>query len=169
MQLDRSGHAIGSLFKNDLHLVGTMSVKKQFDLPTDQGHRCLEQLAVEGDRAVFGDFSPDPLPEVIGQVVGGWSQTLQVVGKSGQRCLASTTVFTLVIDLVEPYLECGVEFDERTSVEAEHKIAAYGPEEAFDLPFPLGLVRFGVDQGNSQTGGHMLQMPTAERRAVVHV
>jgi hypothetical protein len=54
----------------------------------------------------------------------------------------------LVVDTVEPYLECGIEFDECTALEAEHKIVAYGPEEAFDFSFPLGLVRFGVDQGN---------------------
>jgi hypothetical protein len=70
MQLNRSGHAVGSLFKDDLHLVGAMIVIEQFDLLADQGHRCFEQLAVKRDRAVFGDFSPDPLSEVVGQVVG---------------------------------------------------------------------------------------------------
>ena len=149
MQLNRPGHAVGSLFKDDLHLVGAMIVVKQLDRLADQGHRCLEQPAVKRDRAVFGDFSPDPLSEVIGQVVGDGSQTLHVVGKPGKRCLAGGTVLALVVDTVEPYLERGVEFDERTALEAEHKIVAYGPEEAFDFSFPLGLVRFGVDQGNS--------------------
>ena len=146
-----------------------MIVKEQFDLPADQGHRCLEQLSVQRDRAVFGDFTPDPLSEVIGQVIGCRSQTLQVVGKPGKWCLTGTTVLALVVDTIEPDLERGVEFDERTPFKAEHKIVAYGAKEAFDFPFPLGLVRFGVDQGNPQAGGHMLQVPTAERRAVVHI
>jgi len=129
MQLNRSCHAIGALFKNDLHLLGTMHMIKQFDLLTNQSHRCFEQLPVQGDRAVFGDPSPDPLPEVIGQVIGGGAQALQVVGESGQRRLAGGAVLALMVDLVEPNFKGGVEFDERASFEAEHKVIANGPEE----------------------------------------
>ena len=136
VQLDRSDHAVGSLFKDDLHLVRAMRVIKQFDLSADQGHRCLEQLPVNRDRAVFGDFSPDPLSEVIGQVVRRRSQAFQVVGKPGKWCLTGTPMLALVIDTVEPNFECGVEFDERTALEAKHKIVANGPEES--LNFTLG-------------------------------
>jgi hypothetical protein len=169
VQLDQPGHTVGSLFKEDLHLVGAMRVIKQLDLSADQGHRCLEQLSVQRYRAVFGDFTPDPLSEVIGQVFGRRSQTFQVVGKPGKWCLAGTPVVALVVDTVEPYLERSVEFDERTALEAEHKIVAYGPEESLDFSLALGLVRFGVDQGNPQAGGYMFQVPAAERRTVVHI
>jgi len=133
MQLDWPDHAVGALFKDDLHLVGTMRVIKQFDLLADQGHRNLEQLAVDRDRAVFGDFSPDPLSKVIGQVVRRRPQAFQVVGKPGKWCLAGTPMLALVVDSVEPNLECCVKFDECAAPEAEHKIVAHGPEETLNF------------------------------------
>ena len=100
MQLHRSGHAVGALFENDLHLVGTMIVIEQFDLMTDQSDRCFEQLTVEGKRTVFGDLSANPLSEVTGKVVRSRSQALHVVGKPGKWRLAGGAVFTLVVDTV---------------------------------------------------------------------
>ena len=46
MQLNRPGHAVGSLFKNDLHLVGAMIVVKQLDRLADQGHRSFNKTNV---------------------------------------------------------------------------------------------------------------------------
>jgi hypothetical protein len=70
------------------------------------------------------------LPEVIGQVVRRRSQTLHITGKPGKRSLAGRTGFALVLDTVEPYLERGIEFDEGTTLKAEHEIVAYDPKEA---------------------------------------
>ena len=169
VQLDRSDYTVGSLFKDDLHLVGAMRVITQFDLSADQSHRCLEQLAVDRDRAIFSDFSPDPLSEVIGQVVRRGSQAFQVVGKPGKWCLAGTPMLALVVDTVEPNLECGVEFDERTALEAKHKIVANGPEESLNFTLAFGTVRSAGNFTDSQFGANRINLMRGKHLAVIDI
>ena len=49
------------------------------------------------------------------------------------------------------------------------KLSAYGFEEPFDLPLPLGLIRLCMYKCNTQCGGCIFKLAGAECRAVIDI
>lgn len=52
---------------------------------------------------------------------------------------------------------------------SRQELSLYGLEEAFNFAAALGFIGFGVDQGNTQRRGDLLEMRGTECRTVIHV
>ena len=75
-----------------------------------------------------------------------------------------------MIITLDPFDKIAVEDAERKSVGhlAEESLAD-SAEPAFDLAPTFGLIRFGVDEGDPQGGGHVAEMAGGESGTVVNV
>lgn len=63
-----------------------------------------------------------------------------------------------VVAIAQPGLEGLIEILEGCALESRQKLSLHGLEEAFNFATPLGFVRFGVDQGDTQRGGDLLEV-----------
>ena len=168
-QVQGGQKAVGAVLQPDLHSFGVMLVIKQGDLLSDQGRRGLIELAIQGNGAVGGHSSSGSFAEVILQVIGGRPDALHFFGKAPHGRLAYAAVFALVIDIGYPEFHGLVDLIQGFAHKSGQKLHPDRAEKSFDLSPPLGLVGFGVDQGDAQRGAYLLKMARSDGRAVVHV
>jgi hypothetical protein len=91
-----------------------------------------------------------------------------VSGIASQRvCCAA--VLSVVVDIAEPAIERDVEIGKSLGAHSGEKIAAHGAKKALDLAFALGLIGPGVNQGDAQGGGDLVEMKGAKGGAVVDI
>ena len=64
----------------------------------------------------------------------------------------------LVVAIAQPGFEGLIKVLEGFSFKPWQELSSYGLEEALDFATPLGLIRFGVDQSDTQRSGDLLEM-----------
>jgi hypothetical protein len=92
-----------------------------------------------------------------------------VIGKSLQGRLSGAPVRTLMIDGRDPLVELLVESFEGVCLNGCKKLGSNGLKEALHFAASLGLVGFGVDEGNSKGCRDLMEEPGAEGGSIVHV
>ena len=134
-----------------------------------RSYRGLKEFAVEADGAVLGDPSPGGLAKEVPQIFGSQPQAFQARSEALERGLPGGAVFTMVIEIPEPVLEGLVQVVQGAAPEAGEEIPPDGFKPAFDFTFSLGFVGPGMDQGDAQGGGDLLQVMRTEGAAIVDV
>jgi hypothetical protein len=78
-------------------------------------------------------------------------------------------VRTLVVVGSEPVIEVLVESFKGGGFYGGKKLGANGLKESLDFASALGLVGFGVDEGDSKGGGDLMEELGAKGSSVVHI
>jgi len=109
IEVDGGKHAKRLVLIFDLHLIGLAWMIEQFHPFSDQRHRTLIQVSVEGDGAVFVDLSQGQLTKVVVQVIWSLSQTVQVGREALKGVLFGGRVFSLMVNVSQPAIKGFIE------------------------------------------------------------
>ena len=74
-----------------------------------------------------------------------------------------------MVDVSEPEIKGLVQIGQGASTEAGEEITPDGFKPALDFAFSLGFIGPGMDQGDAQGGGDLLQVMGAKGAAVIDV
>ena len=110
IEVDRGQHAKRLVLIFDLHLIGLAWMVEQFHPFSDQSHRALIQVPVEGDGAVFVDLSSGHFTKVVVQIIGSGSEAVQLGREALKGALFGGTVFSLMVDASQPAIKGFIEF-----------------------------------------------------------
>ena len=105
MGIERDEEPIGLILMKDFDPLGIVLVIEEIDIFFDQFHGGLIDSAVKGDGSVAVDFSPGPGTEEVGEVFGGGSQEMKVVGVAIPRGFLGRPMEGSMIGLVTPVFE----------------------------------------------------------------
>ena len=132
-------------------------MEKQGDVLSDKRDGGLIKSSPEGDGSVVGNPSSSALPEIVFKALGGRSDAFHVIGEALQGGLTGGPVRALVVEGGEPVVELVVELLKGVSLKGGEELGADRLEKPLHLAAALGLEGFGVDQGNAEGSGDLVE------------
>ena len=103
MRIEGDKEPIGLILINDFDPLGIGFVIEEIDVFFDQFDGGFIDSSVKGDGSVAVDFSSGTGAEEIGEVFGGGSEEVKVLGVAMPRCFFRRAMDVSMIGLIDPF------------------------------------------------------------------
>jgi hypothetical protein len=166
------GHqeSIGLILKDDFDPLRIVLMVKEVYILFDQFDGGFINSAVERDGSVAIDFTSGASAEEVGEIFGGGSEKVKMMGITIPRGFLCGAMNRSVIDLIAPSFEFFIEDGKsKRGGQKGKKLHSEIFEQPLDFSFSFGPVRSAVNKGDPQGGRGVRQLVRAVRRPIVKI
>jgi len=152
------------------HPEGLVFMIQEGDGLSDQRDGGLIEFASERDRPIPVHLPADVDAEVIVEIPRRLPKQMGMLEIPVDGGLPRAAVDRRMILFIKPFCKGFIELGKRKPCgTTRQKLHSYRPEEPFDLSPPLGLIGFGMNQGDTQCRRGMTQQVRSEGGSIVHI